>query len=67
MQSVVAKARSWLDLPRVCCSFCGCDATQVARLVAGASAHICDNCIAEYVAVLEQHGGFDRPGPTQTH
>jgi ATP-dependent protease Clp ATPase subunit len=30
----------------------------VERLVSGASAYICDACIADCVAVLEQHGGF---------
>jgi ATP-dependent Clp protease ATP-binding subunit ClpX len=44
--------------PRLRCSFCGREAEQVARLVAGASAHICDQCITKCVAVLEQHGGF---------
>ena len=45
--------------PRLRCSFCRRDAAAVARLVAGASAHICDECITKCVAVLEQHGGFD--------
>lgn len=43
---------------QLCCSFCGRDATEVDRLVAGASAHICDACIAQCVAVLEDHGGM---------
>ncbi len=42
---------------RLRCSFCGRQSDEVARLVAGASAHICDACIAKCVAVLEQHGG----------
>jgi hypothetical protein len=33
-------------------------AEEVERLVSGASAYICDACIADCVAVLEQHGGF---------
>jgi ClpX C4-type zinc finger len=40
------------------CSFCGRKADAVGRLVAGASAHICDECITKCVAILEQHGGF---------
>ena len=31
---------------------------KVARLVAGASAYICNDCVTECVAVLEQHGGL---------
>jgi hypothetical protein len=46
------------DPHRLRCSFCGRKADEVARLVAGASAHICDACITKCVAVLEQHGGF---------
>jgi ClpX C4-type zinc finger len=61
--SVIAKARSWAGHPKRYCAFCGRDETQVSRLVAGSSAHICDSCIAECVAVLDRHGGFDRPRP----
>jgi hypothetical protein len=43
---------------RLRCSFCGREAAAVGRLVAGASAHICDECITKCVAILEQHGGF---------
>jgi ClpX C4-type zinc finger len=64
--SVLAQA-SLVKRGSLHCSFCGRDHTQVERLVAGGSAHICDGCIAECVAVLDKHGGFDRPGPTQTH
>jgi hypothetical protein len=83
VRSVLAKARSWVGMPQRYCDFCGRDQTKVTRLVAGASAHICDSCIAECVAVLERRdileqdtlerdslekdAGFDRPGPTQTH
>jgi ATP-dependent Clp protease ATP-binding subunit ClpX len=35
-------------------SFCGRHFDNVARLVAGASAYICDHCVTECVAVLEQ-------------
>jgi hypothetical protein len=41
--------------PGLRCSFCGRDAGDVQRLVAGASAHICDACINQCVRVLEQH------------
>jgi hypothetical protein len=43
---------------RLRCSFCGKDADQVGRLVAGPSVYICDECIKTCVAVVEQHGGF---------
>jgi hypothetical protein len=66
-QSVVAKTRSWVGYPKLTCSFCRRDETEVARLVAGGSAYICDSCIALCVAVLERHGGFDRPAPTQSN
>jgi len=41
--------------PPLACSFCGRDAEHVDRLVAGASAHICDDCITLCLAVLERH------------
>jgi len=44
---------------KLTCSFCGREADDVGRLVAGTSAHICDACVAKCAAVLEQHGGFD--------
>jgi len=44
--------------PRLRCSFCRRSADEVERLVSGASAYICDACIADCVAVLERHGGF---------
>jgi ATP-dependent protease Clp ATPase subunit len=37
------------------CSFCRKSAAEVDRLVAGASAYICDACVAECVAVLSRH------------
>jgi ATP-dependent protease Clp ATPase subunit len=51
---------------RLRCSFCRREADAVERLVAGASAHICDRCIAKCVAVLEQHGGFVPAVSTET-
>jgi hypothetical protein len=44
------------------CSFCHRHADDVERLVAGASAYICDACIARCVAILETHGGFGPSG-----
>jgi hypothetical protein len=44
--------------PGLRCSFCGRRAEDVGRLVAGASAHICDECVTKCIAVLEQHGGL---------
>ena len=41
--------------PPLACSFCGRDAKQVERLVAGASAHMCDDCITKCLDVLERH------------
>jgi hypothetical protein len=55
--SDVARSR-WRVWSGLRCSFCGRRSDDVARLVAGASAHICDECITKCVAVLEQHGGF---------
>jgi ClpX C4-type zinc finger len=66
-RSVAAKARDWVGYPKLSCSFCGRAESRVSRLVAGKSAHICDSCVAECVAVLDQYGGFDMPGPTQAH
>jgi hypothetical protein len=51
--------------PQLRCSFCGCGADDVKRLVAGASAHICDDCINKCVAVLNEHGGVAPAGPSR--
>ncbi|MGH6768760.1 MAG: ClpX C4-type zinc finger protein [Xanthobacteraceae bacterium] len=51
--------------PGLRCSFRGRSADEVERLVAGASAHICDACIDECVAVLDEHGGTAPRAPTQ--
>lgn len=34
------------------CSFCGKNERQVARLLAGAKAHICDDCVESCAAIL---------------
>jgi len=41
--------------PPLACSFCGREAGQVDRLVAGASALICDDCTTKCLDVLERH------------
>jgi ClpX C4-type zinc finger len=68
MSAVRSGTREWPKairrlVPRLRCSFCRRSADEVERLVSGASAYICDACIAECVAVLEKHGGFPGPGP----
>jgi ATP-dependent protease Clp ATPase subunit len=50
---------------RLRCSFCCREADAVGRLVAGATAHICDECITKCVAILEQHGGFAAAGAAE--
>jgi ClpX C4-type zinc finger len=49
--------------PGLRCSFCRRRSDHVARLVAGASAYICDDCVSECVAVLEHHGGLTPAAP----
>jgi ClpX C4-type zinc finger len=51
------KRLGWASRRKLRCSFCGRDSAEVERLVAGASAYICDACVNKCVAVLEQHGG----------
>jgi ATP-dependent Clp protease ATP-binding subunit ClpX len=64
MWPIVKSARDRLPLGRrLGCSFCKRRADSVERLVAGASAYICDACIMECVAVLEREGGFTPPEP----
>jgi ATP-dependent Clp protease ATP-binding subunit ClpX len=57
------KALGMLRAARLHCSFCGRSEAEVARLVAGASAYICDACTAACVSVFQDHGGFDVPRP----
>ena len=52
--------------PRLRCSFCRREADAVARLVAGASAHMCDGCITKCVAVLQQQGGSEPQAAAET-
>ncbi|MGH8704688.1 MAG: ClpX C4-type zinc finger protein [Burkholderiales bacterium] len=35
-----------MTAPKLRCSFCGKDADQVRKLVAGPKAYICDECVA---------------------
>ena len=61
-EAAMAKGRS--NAPR--CSFCGKDAKQVSRLVAGPGVYICDGCIDlcnEVLAIERQQGG--PPAPPQ--
>ena len=36
------------------CSFCGKSEDQVKKLVAGAKAHICDECVAKAERIIEE-------------
>jgi hypothetical protein len=36
------------------CSFCGHEATQVAKLIAGPGVYICDTCVGLCVGILEE-------------
>jgi ATP-dependent Clp protease ATP-binding subunit ClpX len=68
MWSALGRAlKSPLRGRRLRCSFCGRDEAEVQRLVAGASALICDECIHECVAVLREHGGFGMPAGDRSH
>jgi len=59
--------RGRIPFARLRCSFCRRAADDVGRLVAGASAYICDSCITECVAILREHGGFDEPTGPRRH
>jgi ATP-dependent Clp protease ATP-binding subunit ClpX len=37
------------------CSFCGKSEHEVARLVAGAKALICDQCVLKAARIMQQH------------
>ncbi len=39
------------------CSFCGKDAAQVSKLVAGPKVYICDACVAEASRIMNTPGG----------
>ena len=62
MQTLWKTQRSKLGrwfAPRLECSFCRRGADEVSRLVAGASAYICDACIVKCIDVLNAHGGAE--------
>jgi hypothetical protein len=42
---------------KLACSFCGKNAAQVAKLVAGRGAYICDACTAEAQRLMSDSGG----------
>jgi hypothetical protein len=46
------------------CSFCSKAEEQVTRLIAGAAAHICDECVALCLDVLTGRIAFERPEAT---
>lgn len=54
---------------RLACSFCGKRASQVAKLVAGRRAYICDACAATALRLMSDSGSaptaaeISRPGP----
>ena len=41
------------------CSFCGKDAAQVTKLVAGPGVYICDSCVAEASRIMNTPGMKD--------
>ena len=45
------------------CSFCGKDETQVAKLVAGARAYICDACTAAAARIISSNDNDSPPQP----
>ena len=45
------------------CSFCGKDETQVAKLVAGAKAYICDACTAAAARIISSNENDSPPQP----
>ena len=48
------------------CSFCGREKKEVNLLIAGMEGHICDNCVEQAHAIVEEEfkkdGGFDTKG-----
>jgi ClpX C4-type zinc finger len=54
-------AKPWFAGRRLRCSFCRRNADNVDRLLAGASAYICDSCVTLCVAILQERGGFSLP------
>ena len=46
---------------RLACSFCGKDASQVSKLVAGPRVYICDACVADARRVMNSPGATMQP------
>jgi ATP-dependent protease Clp ATPase subunit len=46
---------------RLACSFCGKDAAQVSKLVAGPRVYICDACVAEAHRIMNSPGATVQP------
>jgi ATP-dependent Clp protease ATP-binding subunit ClpX len=43
------------------CSFCGKDESQVKKLVAGAKAYICDECVAKADGIMKNSADDTNP------
>lgn len=50
-----------LGFRKLACSFCGKDATQVSKLVAGPKVYICDACVAEASRIMSMSTGGAAP------
>ena len=48
---------------RLACSFCGKDASEVSKLVAGPRVLICDACVAEASRIMSGPGTGEAPRP----
>jgi ATP-dependent protease Clp ATPase subunit len=46
---------------RLACSFCGKDAMQVSKLVAGPGVYICNACVAEAHRIMNSSGATMQP------
>ena len=44
------------DTPDLKCSFCGKSKDEVAKIIAGPSANICDECVARCNEILDESG-----------
>ena len=48
------------------CSFCGKNAAEVSKLVAGPKVYICDACVATASRIMSDLGGETSPQPLPT-
>ncbi len=48
------------------CSFCGRTKKEVSMLIAGLEAHICDNCIEQAYAIMNEELGSKKNAPLDT-